>query len=55
MSECPYCEKDISDKLENDFNSDPVSYHEFECPFCWNLIDVEVEAIPHFILTKKGD
>ncbi len=53
MSECPYCDKDISDELEDDFNSDPVNYHEFECPYCKKIMAVEVEAMPYFILSKK--
>ena len=53
---CPYCGKNIDSAVDGYFwnNADCKTYFTLDCPECREIIDVEVEMTPAFILRKPG-
>jgi len=51
---CPHCEEHLKDEiyqfwLEGDY---PQNF-DFECPYCNNVFDIEVERLPSFLCSKN--
>jgi hypothetical protein len=50
---CPYCDVEIERDIYRDWNGNYWTLGVVECPKCNESIEVEVETIPHFVVSKS--
>ena len=50
---CPYCNKEISEAIYEDWLGEYCDEYEFTCPKCGEKIDITVVAEPLFLLRKN--
>ena len=53
MDECPFCGREIEDMQLFFEASEYATYFEMECEYCGGILNVEVEAMPYFCITRK--
>jgi len=52
---CPYCDKDISEELEQAYPHGGCQGFDFWCPYCGKIMEVAVELMPMFDTYKKQE
>lgn len=53
---CPHCDKEIGDAIHHTWwVKDFLKRFEMKCPGCEQMLEIDVESEPVFLLHKKSD